>query len=266
LARYRYNYPQTTPNITNTHQSIATYQNTLSLPYIIRLKVKESSEITNFDECIIGTKNTAELGADANDVEKLMFNVNDRPIIYSVIDGRNMAFNFMSTNNTNTIIPLGVIVPKSGNWTIGFDELNNEFVNTQSSLILEDKSTTPSTFYDLKENSNVTFKLLEGNVGSRFFIHVGETNSSIKSITNSTNEAKVFSNNGNLFVDFSSVENTNSTVELLSVTGQTLQVINTSNQKGLSKLNINDVATGTYLVKVTLNNEVRTQKVFINKK
>jgi hypothetical protein len=139
-------------------------------------------------------------------------------------------------------------------------------VNAQSSLMLEDRSTNPSTFYDLKENSNVTFNLLEGNVGSRFFIHVGENNTAVKPITQSSNDLKIFSNDGNLFVDFNLENNTNSTVELLNVAGQSLQILNTSNQKGLYKVNTNNLSTGTYLVKATLNNEVRIQKVFINKK
>ncbi len=250
----------------NTLNGAGMFFNDNSSNSLIRLKVKAASEITNYDECILGTKNNSEIGVDMNDVEKLMFNGNDRPYIYSIIDGRNMAFNFMSANNSNTIIPLGVIVPKSGNWTIGFDELNNEFVNEQSSLMLEDRSTNPSTFYDLKENSNVTFNLLEGNVGSRFFIHVGENNTAVKPIIQSSNDLKIFSNDGNLFVDFNLENNTNSTVELLNVAGQSLQILNTSNQKGLYKVNTNNISTGTYLVKATLNNEVRIQKVFINKK
>jgi hypothetical protein len=235
-------------------------------PSLLRLQVRETAMQTNFDECVLGVKENAEDGLDKTDIGKLMMAGETHPYIYTIVDGTNTVFNYLAEGTEVKIIPIGVVAPTAGNWTIGIDNTSTEFVNAQEALMLEDRSTSPSTFYNLKASANVQFNLPEGNVGSRFFLHVGDTKAStVKTIAKANNEVSIYSNNNKLFVNFGTEKEGATTVEVFSLVGQRMVSIDATSYQGLREINMGNTAAGTYLVKVTNGDNVYTEKIVIGR-
>jgi hypothetical protein len=109
--------------------------------------------------------------------------------------------------------------------------------------------------------------LPEGNVGSRFFLHVGDTKAStVKAIAVANKEVSIFSNSNKLFVNFGTEKEGATTVEVFSLVGQRMVSLDATSYEGLREINMNNASAGTYLVKVTKGDKVYTEKVFIDKK
>jgi len=196
----------------------------------------------------------------------LMMAGETHPYIYTIVDGTNTVFNYLAEGTEVKIIPIGVVAPTAGNWTIGIDNTSTEFVNAQEALMLEDRSTSPSTFYNLKASANVQFNLPEGNVGSRFFLHVGDTKAStVKTIAKANNEVSIYSNNNKLFVNFGTEKEGATTVEVFNLVGQRMVSIDATSYQGLREINMGNTAAGTYLVKVTNGDNVYTEKIVIGR-
>jgi hypothetical protein len=235
-------------------------------PSLLRLQLRETAMQTNFDECVLGVKENAEDGRDNYDIEKLMFAGEAHPYIYTIAGGTNTIFNYIPNSTGGKIIPIGVIAPSAGNWTIGLDNSSAEFVSSQSALMLEDRSTSPSTYYNLKTNANVQFTLPEGNVGNRFFLHVGDTKASaVTSIAKANNDVSIYANSNKLFVNFGTEKEGAATVEVFNLVGQRMVSIDATSYQGLHEINMNNAVAGSYLVKVTNGDKVFTEKVILNK-
>jgi|GEM_PF-1057530 len=229
-----------------------------------RIKISNVSNTSSLDETVITNNANATDGFDNIDVAKLMLSMNNNPSIYTLVDGKNIAINAMPDFNFESKeIAVGVVTPYSGNWTIGVNQ-SELFSNKVSDIYLEDRSTTPSTFYNLKETPSVTFSLPKGNVGNRFYLNFNKSNvaSVVKNIA-ANNATNVYMVNATLFVNIPK-SNTASTIEVTNTMGQQIMSVSTSSYAGIKEFNMSNQVSGNYIVRVVNGNEVSTTKVFLN--
>jgi hypothetical protein len=228
----------------------------------LRIRVKDASNST-FDEMLIAKDANTQDGIDNYDASKfMMVETNPQPYIYSVLDGQNLVINAMPTVEGKEI-PVGVVTTSAGQWTISVHN-SDAFVSEASTLVLEDRST--GIFYNLKNTPEVTFDMPEGNVGSRFYIHVGNATTSVKGISAASKGVSIYSNSDKLFVNFGTELKGSTTVEVYNLTGQLMTSVDATSFKGIREVNMNNAAAGNYLVKVVNGSNVITDKVFIDKK
>jgi hypothetical protein len=228
----------------------------------LRIRVKDASNST-FDEMLIAKDANTQDGIDNYDASKfMMVETNPQPYIYSVLDGQNLVINAMP-NVEGKEIPVGVVTTSAGKWTISVHN-SDAFVSEASTLVLEDRST--GIFYNLKNTPEVTFDMPEGNVGSRFYIHVGNATTSVKGISAASKGVSIYSNSDKLFVNFGTELKGSTTVEVYNLTGQLMTSVDATSFKGIREVNMNNAAAGNYLVKVVNGGNVITDKVFIDKK
>ena len=228
----------------------------------LRIRVKDASNST-FDEMLIAKDANTQDGIDNYDASKfMMVETNPQPYIYSVLDGQNLVINAMP-NVEGKEIPVGVVTTSAGKWTISVHN-SDAFVSEASTLVLEDRST--GIFYNLKNTPEVTFDMPEGNVGSRFYIHVGNATTSVKGISAASKGVSIYSNSDKLFVNFGTELKGSTTVEVYNLTGQLMTSVDATSFKGIREVSMNNAAAGNYLVKVVNGGNVVTDKVFIDKK
>jgi hypothetical protein len=228
----------------------------------LRIRVKDANN-TIFDEMLIAKDANTQDGIDNYDASKfMMVETNPQPYIYSVLDGQNLVINAMP-NVEGKEIPVGVVTTSAGQWTISVHN-SDAFVSEASTLVLEDRST--GIFYNLKNTPEVTFDMPEGNVGSRFYLHVGNATTSVKGISAANKGVSIYSNSDKLFVNFGTELKGSTTVEVYSLTGQLMTSVDATSFKGVREVNMNNAAAGNYLVKVVNGSNVITDKVFIDKK
>ena len=261
--RFRNTQRNAYPQLTIAAASGSFFESTPS--NVLRLKIKDAANTSIFDETVIGSDANAVDGIDDQDGNKFMVDATGAttPYIYTVVEGQNLVINAMETTE-GKVIPMGVITPQAGNFTIGVDN-SDAFVNAASKLMLEDRAS--NKFYNLQTNPTVMFNLPEGNVGSRFYLHVGSTaaTTSVETVA-TTGKVNVYANNSKLFVNFGAELKGTTTVEVFSVVGQRMINLDATSMQGLREVSTNNMAAGTYLVKVTNGENVTTQKVFIDKK
>jgi hypothetical protein len=231
---------------------------------VLHMRIKDAVNAESFDETVVGSDANATDGIDDIDGKKFMIDAAAiTPYIYTVAEGQNLVINAMETTE-GKVIPMGVITPKAGKFTIGVDN-SDSFLNAATRLMLEDRA--EGKFYNLQTNPTVLFNLPEGNVGSRFYLHVGSTSATTSVETVATNvNINVYANCGKLFVNFGAELNGTTTLEVYSLVGQRMINLDATSMQGLREVNTNNMAAGTYLVKVTNGENVTTQKVFIDKK
>ena len=115
----------------------------------------------------------------------------------------------------------------------------------------------------MKNTPEVIVDLPEGNVGSRFYIHVGNATTSVKSISAAIKGVNIYTNSDKLFVNFGTELKGPTKVEVYNLTGQLMTSLDATLIKGFHEVNMNNAAAGSYLVKVVNGSNVYTQKVFI---
>ena len=257
------------PQLTIAGALSGVFYETSNTPDILKLKLKNSANDDSFDELVIGKASDAADGMDDKDGYKFMdSNTNIQPYMYSIADGQNLVINAIPNTN-GKVIPIGIVTNTQGNWGVS-TENSDAFVNEVSSLYLEDRSTSPSTFYNLKTSPTVQFSLPEGNIGSRFYLHIGNETvnaaTAVKQIQAVSNDPKVFTNAGKLYVDFGIEIKGAVTVEVFNITGQCITSLDATNYQGQHEITLNTSATGNYVVKVINKQNVFNQKVWIGSK
>jgi hypothetical protein len=238
--------------------------NSSANPNNLRIRVKSNTN-NSFDEMLIAKDASTEEGLDNYDASKFMLvEENSQPMIYSILEGQNLVINAMP-NTDGKVIPLGVITTAAGNWTIAIHN-SDAFIAENGTVTLEDRAT--GKFYNLNNNPEVAFNLPEGNVGNRFYLHIGATTNNTTTVTEVANNKNlaVYSLNDKVIINFGTEMKGATSVEIFNIAGALVNSFDASSMKGTHEVNMADQAAGAYLVKINNGSDVITKKVMISKK
>ena len=210
------------------------------------------------DEAVIILDPQSNTGSDKGDATKLTSVPAKTTMLYSVSeDGENLAINSVPEFRNDMMIPLGVVVGEGGSVTIQASDLT-AFAGMPNVYLYD---AVLNKEVDLRTQSAYTVNLTEGNVGSRFFITF---ESKVKASVAAAG-LNIYANDNKVFVAFP-VETGTATIEIMNVLGQTLSTANVSAFKGLKEVSVDGYSAGNYLVKVTADGQITSQKVFIGRK
>ncbi len=226
---------------------------------------KEKEEVTNLiemfaygndysDAAYVNFIEDATAGFDnAYDGYK-RWGIDEAPQLFTVADDINLAVNVLGELTENLTIQVGYRVGVAGEYTI--DVTNIESFTEPVTIFLEDLVT--GEMINIAEQSSYTFAASPEDDIIRFELHFATVVGIDDQVQNS--DVYIYSNANSVFVRNSSITN-NGTITVYDITGTevlTTQLENIPlNEIGLS------VKSGYYVVKVTTNNEVYSQKVFI---
>jgi hypothetical protein len=183
------------------------------------------------------------------DATKLFVNDVNIPEIYTVSGNNNLVINIFGS--APIAIPMNIRMGVAGNVSLTASEFAN--FDSNVNITLEDMLT--GTIQNLRQNPTYTFAATIGENANRFVLHFATPNG-----INEPNAGNIsiYANNNNIYV------NTTELVKEISVYNMLGQVITTisGNAKSLNTISMNN-ATGNYVVKVTTEKGVRTEKVFV---
>ena len=183
------------------------------------------------------------------DATKLFVNDANIPEIYTVSNNKNLAINIFGS--APIAIPMNIRMGIADNVTLTASEFAN--FDASVNITLEDMLT--GTTQDLRQNPSYTFAASIGENANRFVLHFA-TASGINE-PNAGN-ISIYANENTIYV------NTTEKVKEISVYNMLGQVITSvsGSAKSLQTISM-DNASGNYVVKVTTEKGVKTEKVFV---
>lgn len=221
-------------------------------PIFVRLNLKSGQRndqtVIFFDENAADTK-------DAFDSEKMA--VNGASQLYSVIENTKVAINGLNyTSGTAYSVPLTAVFNSDNEFSIEGTE-----VHVASGMVyLEDK--LMQTMSNLSNNASYTFTAAAGVVEDRFVLHFQPNNAlSIDELTKDkiTITADI---SGNVSVVLNNPLNTEGTITVIDYAGRVLST-SAINQTS-TKLKAEEAA-GIYFVRVSNQNNIKTERIIISK-
>ncbi|MFT3937000.1 MAG: T9SS type A sorting domain-containing protein [Chitinophagaceae bacterium] len=182
------------------------------------------------------------------------------PSLFAIAtDTSKLSINALATlRDTSVTIPLGLITQKQG-W-ISFTASGMQQLPIGAAVWFTDKQTGAS--YNLQKDSVYRLLLPAGDYENRFFLQFSpkaETNTGVN--TPVSQEVKMYSNSGRLYVDAGLSTAERATVTVLNTLGQVSYRQEINNQ-GYQPLNI-VFASGVYIVQVAGNKQTISKKIFI---
>ena len=221
-----------------------------STPNKLKLTV---SSATYFDAAYVLFEQNGSTGMDWYDAEK-MLSMNDQvPQIYTVVDNRMKSLvNSMPLITGSVTIPVGVVLPSDGNFSVTISGLEN--FNPVPEIILEDMSTGYTQ--NINSNAVYSFSGSRNDIGDRFLLHLLGTGTNRKD----SNPISIYSYGHSLYIS-SSAAMQNSQVTVTNMIGQ--QILKKDlNSQVLNEVPL-DVREGYYLVRVQAQDLVKTTKLYV---
>ena len=182
-------------------------------------------------------------------LDKIHHQNEDIPMIYFPVDNVNYAIAMLGDDTKE--IPLSFVAKTIGEYTIGIDSDNNMF----DDLYLVDNKTGNVTNMI---TDDYTFVATSGDDPNRFVIRLSAMNSLNE--YNASYENFAYVNNGKLIVDNTSE---NSILEIYDVMGRKVAHSVIKNLAGSYVVEIDDIQSGIYILKVSDKKGVRTQKIIL---
>ena len=241
-------------NFTNSMRTTTNPGTFFSTPAgVIKLQVSSNGYS---DETTLMTQSNASENYDQMvDAKKLLDGLTPAIQLFTVsADNTPLAINAMDKFNTEQIIPLQVIAQTAGeiNIKLAVEELSGVYED----IYLEDA--TSGTFTDLKAKGSYKALVGQGNSGSRFFLHFAKPTTTTAVAT----ELNVYSANNTVFVNLPS--ESNGTIEVVDMAGKTIYTSNFNGKSGRVSFTVPNAVVGNYLVKLTSNGKVVSQKVMLS--
>jgi hypothetical protein len=235
-------------NNVRVHSSQTFLKSTEGLADCLKLRVTSAAN-TYSDETIIEFNHDNQQGG----ASKLFSFVAEAPSLYTVKSNDYYAINFMGMPQSATAISMNFEPGQDGVYTIS--AFNIETFAQGTLITLEDLKA--GTTHSFKEKGNYQFQASTSDDPARFKIHFAGT---FSIYTPSALEGlSIYSHAGTIY--FSSEKAINAQVGLYNVTGQKVFDRNML-MDGLTQINAN-LTTGWYIVKVSTQEGIATQKVFI---
>jgi len=180
--------------------------------------------------------------------------VDEAPQLYTLAGDVNLTMNVLPLLSQNITIPVAYKVGIAGEYTI--DVTNLESFVEPVAVYLEDKLS--GEMINVEEQSSYTFAASPDDDEIRFELHFVTVVGIDDQVENS--DVHIYSSGNSVFVRNSSDVN-NGTISVYDITGT--EILSTYLENiPLNEIDLN-VKSGYYVVKVTTNNEVHSQKVFI---
>jgi hypothetical protein len=157
----------------------------------------------------------------------------------------------MPTITTSTAVPIGILVPTNGNYSITAEGMANFSMCT--AITLEDLKT--NTTQNLLQNPVYSFTAATTDNANRFVLHFA---TSVGVNENGKTNTGIYAYDNNIYV------NANEQIKQIAVYNTMGQLIETTNNvNGLQKISMNGHATGYYIVKVITDKNVYSEKVLV---
>jgi hypothetical protein len=206
-----------------------------------------------FDQTTLRLRKGSQFSRDPLDALKMFSFDTDVPQIYTLTtDQRGVAINSIPTVDESLVIPIGLVVPANGEMTITLKELSGDFENLFVLL--------------LDQKTGVTHKFVNDQDGYTFDASTDDTDRFLlKFETVSVHELPaeaalhIYAHGSTVYLN--SRESLDARIAVYNITGQQVHGQRMA-VDGHSAINLN-LPTGWYVVTVTTDKAMTTQKVFI---
>ena len=218
-----------------------------------KLTITLSNE-TNFDDSYILFESNGKIGSDWYDATKMLTMNKQVPQIYTIVSGnQKAAINSMPVITNPITIPVGIVAPSDGNYSIKITGIEN--FSSLTGLVLEDLKEKHTQ--NLLQNPEYSFVATGNEDASRFLLHFNGD------LTNpyEDNPIKIYSSEKTINI-FCAAGFQNGTVLISNMIGQQILTQKLIDQS-LNQVTVN-VVNGYYIVKVLSDNGVKVEKVYIN--
>ncbi len=209
-------------------------------------------------EAIINFQEQASDDYDVYDSDIFFTENEEVPHIYTVIGENELVINTYSNPMTeNLAVNVGFKVGIEGDYTISTNVF--EAFNSNQELFLEDKVT--NEFINLQNDLIYTFHSEATDGADRFVLHFANPNVSIDDIVNE-NKLNIYSYENKLYIK--GLISNNTKVVIYDMYGKEITT-NIFEESKFETISLDNFASGNYLVKVTTDEKVYTEKVFVKK-
>ncbi len=162
------------------------------------------------------------------------------------------------------IIPIGILAPASGKYTISALELNFK-IGVNVFLIDKEKNKR----INLNENPDYTFRTSKINTKDRFEIIFKldknlkeEKNDELSDIEITNSESvNIYSDFDKVYIKLQNISGNNNTVIIQDVVGR--KIIEKRIAEDFIRIDMQNYASGTYIIKLKTENKIYEEKVFI---
>ena len=212
------------------------------------------SSATNYDETYILFETNGKIGADWYDATKMLTMDKQVPQIYTMVAGdQKTLINTMPIITNPITIPVGIVAPSDGNYSINVNGIEN--FSSLTGLVLEDLKMNVKQ--NVLQNPIYQFSATGNEDAGRFLLHFNGD------LTNPSdgNSIKIYSSEKTINV-FCSAGLKNGHIIISNMLGQQILSQNLIDQP-LNQITVN-VVKGYYIVKIQSDNEVKMVKVYIN--
>lgn len=236
--------------------------NTNSIPNSIKLTASGNGLD---DETLIRFMPGASINFDGNyDAWKLQ-NLNpSSPNISSVVNGQvDIAINSLPALNADVAIPIRMIVPSEGTYSIRRD--STLMIPLNSCIILEDLAN--GNMIDLRSTISYSFTISDTTNAPRFILHICDSVSTGITEKELSSGMNVIYDNGEVYLDFDLSHATDAAINVYSLVGDKIFTKDVYHiQKNRIKLDLQDISQGVYVVRMNSFGAAGLQELFISKK
>ncbi len=212
----------------------------------IRLGLKGA---TSSDEVLVYSTETAKDEAEFGDVEKVHAPEELGSVSLYNLAGQELSINVIGAINASKTLAYGVRIPTSGTYTLSVNSLNLNGIRAT----LEDRK--EGKMVALTAGENYEFTAEQGTDNARFFIHLNKGSQEASNF-----DVVAYSANGDVVVNFPSVESANAQITVLNALGQEVKSVKANGTASVRFAM--DAATGIYNVVVNGVNGKAVRKVY----
>ena len=237
-------------NTMQTHNNATFYKGNTNNQNVLILRLTGNEY---YDETKIWLKDESTYNRDRSDAIKMnSYNVN-APNLYTIsADNINLAINSIPEIGVENSIPVGAVIPKTGNYTISITEVSDYI--TSNAIYLHDMLL--NNWHKLSE-SNYNFTTDAGDIANRFVIHFGVLG--VDEPTTISQLIQVWA--AKRTINISNKENLSGKIKVLNMFGQVI-VNTTLNGDNNQRITVN-TTTGYYIVNIITNKGVVNKKVLL---
>lgn len=229
------------------------------------IHLKASNSTSNNDETYVRFNSASSEDFDPQWDAYKMPNSGNTPSISTKYNNVNYAINSLPETVVQKVIPVKLVAGVSGNHTISADLTGFE---ENDSIVLEDRLLGISQ--DLKANTSYMATLVKGDTSTRFFINYKkQTKTDITTDTKGSVELKninISAYQQQVVIEFPLQQVETADIAVFDIIGN--KIYSTENKSLTSskfEINLSDVSTGIYIVKVQTQSGSKVQQVYIQK-